>query len=150
MRRMSKMIATAHIVPSVSAAVLLGVRYVEAIEFRACVNPNDVIACRENCGVVGNAEFYLQPNRTVAVKVVPVSPKMQPTIHSLENCVIIDQTNWSCSQDQNGWSELQVLLIAEKMPCVVLTGWAELIGRALVDGRYLHSDRRLPIARLIG
>jgi hypothetical protein len=35
---MSKIIATAHIALAISAAVLLDVRYVQAMEFRACMN----------------------------------------------------------------------------------------------------------------
>jgi len=106
---MSKIIATAHIVLSISAAILLDVRYVKAMEFRVCMNHNDVGACGENCAILGSVEFYLQPP-TVAVKVMPVSPKMQPTIYSLENCVIIDQRNWSCSQNENGiWARQEMV-----------------------------------------
>lgn len=74
------------------------------------MNNDDVAAFGENCGIIGSVEFYLQPPRTVAVKVVPVRPNMQPTIYSLENCVIIDQRNWSCSQNENGvWARQEMV-----------------------------------------
>jgi hypothetical protein len=123
---MSKIIATAHIVVSISTAILLGVRYVNAMEFRACMNHDDVVACGEKCVIIGNVDFYLQPPRTVAVKVVPVRPNMQPSIYSLENCVIIDQRNWSCSQDQNGVWARQEMVDGKYHTTVIVDGKSSL------------------------
>jgi len=99
---MAKIIATAHIVLSISATILVG--YAEAMEFRICANHNDAAACGRNCKIIGGVEFHVQPPRTVAVKVMPRKSilRRQPTIYSLENCVIIDERNWSCSVRQEG------------------------------------------------
>gem|GEM_PF-2049540 len=101
---MAKIIATAHIVLSISATILVGVRYAEAMEFRICANHNDAATCGRNCKIIGSVEFHVQPPRTVAVKVMPRKSilRRQPTIYSLENCVIIDERNWSCSVRQEG------------------------------------------------
>lgn len=97
---MAKIIATAHIVLSISATILVG--YAEAMEFRICANHNDAATCGRNCKIIGSVEFHVQPPRTVAVKVMPRKSilRRQPTIYSLENCVIIDERNWSCSVRQ--------------------------------------------------
>src|SRR6516165_2220554 len=97
---MVKIIATL----SISAAILIGVRYAEAMEFRICKNHNDAAACGNNCKIIGSVEFHLQPPRTVAVKVIPKKSllRRQPAIYSLENCEIIDERNWSCSVRQEG------------------------------------------------
>src|SRR5262249_13211513 len=76
------------------------------MEFRMCVNPNDVIICGNSCVLVGDAEFFLQPPRTVAVKVVPRLQNSLPSIYRLNNCVIIDDQNWSCTDDDQNFYRL--------------------------------------------
>jgi hypothetical protein len=101
---MSKIIATVHIVLCIGAAILVGARYAEAMEFRICKNHNDAAACGHNCKIIGSVEFHLQPPRTVAAKVIPRKSllRRQPTTYGLDNCEIIDERNWSCSVRQEG------------------------------------------------
>jgi hypothetical protein len=65
---MSKIIATAHIALSVSAAILLDVRYVQAMEFRVCLTPFDAAAaCGEKCRVVGSIELRNHRSKKLGV-----------------------------------------------------------------------------------
>ena len=99
---MLKVSTAAHIVLAIDAAITLGAGYATAMEFRICVNANDAAACTDKCSIIGEVEFYLQPPRTVAVKVQPLNTKLEPTIYSLKNCVIIDKNKWSCSDNKAG------------------------------------------------
>ena len=95
---------------------------VKAMELRACMNPNNIAACAENCALLGSVEFYLQPPKTVAVKVLPDRTDMQPTIYSLEHCVIIDQRNWSCSQNEGGVWARQEMVEGKYHTTVIIDG----------------------------